>query len=140
MYGLYESGTNPIEATALVEAALAFMREDQGRSLGIVTLNQKQRELVREEFETRAATDSRVQNYLERWKLEKDCLEEFFIKNLENVQGDERDVIFIGTVYGPETAGGRVMRALGRSTGSPVVAASTCSSPAPSRRSSPSRP
>ena len=49
--GLYKAGTNPIEATALVEAALAFMREDASRSLGIVTLNQKQRELVREEFE-----------------------------------------------------------------------------------------
>jgi very-short-patch-repair endonuclease len=111
--GLYKSGTNPIEANAVVEAALAFMREDQTRSLGIVTLNQKQRELVREEFEARAASDSKVQDYLERWKTEKDGLEEFFIKNLENVQGDERDVIFIGTVYGPETAGGRVMQRFG---------------------------
>lgn len=111
--GLYKSGTNPIEANALVEAALAFMREDPDRSLGIVTLNQKQRELVREEFEARAASESRVQEYLDRWRTEKDGLEEFFVKNLENVQGDERDVIFIGTVYGPETAGGRVMQRFG---------------------------
>ena len=40
-------------------------------------------------------------------------LEEFFIKNLENVQGDERDVIFIGTVYGPEEPGARVMQRFG---------------------------
>lgn len=111
--GFYKSGTNPIEANALVEAALAFMREDPTRSLGIVTLNQKQRELVREEFEARASGDARVQDYLERWKAEKDGLEEFFIKNLENVQGDERDVIFIGTVYGSETEGSRVMQRFG---------------------------
>jgi len=111
--GLYKSGTNPIEAQALVDAALAFMRDDPGRSLGIVTLNQKQRELVREEFESRSAGDQKVQDYLERWREQNDGLEEFFIKNLENVQGDERDVIFIGTVYGPESPGGRVMQRFG---------------------------
>jgi very-short-patch-repair endonuclease len=40
-------------------------------------------------------------------------LESFFIKNLENVQGDERDVIFIGTVYGPEKEGAPVMQRFG---------------------------
>ena len=38
-------------------------------------------------------------------------------KNLENVQGDERDVIFISTVYGPERAGGKVMNRFGPITG-----------------------
>lgn len=111
--GLYKSGTNPIEAQALVDATMAFMRSDPDRSLGIVTLNQKQRELVREEFEARSAGDTQVQDYLERWREHNDGLEEFFIKNLENVQGDERDVIFIGTVYGRETEGTRVMQRFG---------------------------
>ena len=35
------------------------------------------------------------------------------MKNLENVQGDERDVIFIGTVYGAEEPGARVMQRFG---------------------------
>ena len=39
--------------------------------------------------------------------------EPLFIKNLENVQGDERDVIFIGTVYGPEELGARVLQRFG---------------------------
>ena len=47
---------------------------------------------------------------MERWLGKNDGLELFFIKNLENVQGDERDVIFIGTVYGPEAIGGPVMQ------------------------------
>ena len=40
-------------------------------------------------------------------------LEPFFIKNLENVQGDERDVIFISTVYGHDAATGAVMNRFG---------------------------
>jgi hypothetical protein len=111
--GRYKAGTNPIEAKAVIDAALEFMRTDPDRSLGIVTLNQKQRDLINEEFEYTVANDKRVQRYIEAWREKNDGLEEFFIKNLENVQGDERDVIFIGTVYGPEQAGARVMQRFG---------------------------
>ncbi len=111
--GRYKAGTNPIEAKALIDAALEFMRIDPDRSLGIVTLNQKQRDLISEEFEYAVANDKRVQKYIEAWREKNDGLEEFFIKNLENVQGDERDVIFIGTVYGPEEPGARVMQRFG---------------------------
>jgi len=61
-----------------------------------------------------------VQAYVSRWETEKDGLEEFFIKNLETVQGDERDVIFISTVYGPETPGGRVLQRFGSTINSPT--------------------
>jgi transcription elongation GreA/GreB family factor len=111
--GLYKSGTNAVEARTLVDAALEFMRIDANRSLGIVTLNQKQRDLIREELDQAVAADPRAQDYIERWREHNDGLEEFFVKNLENVQGDERDVIFIGTVYGPETLGGRVAQRFG---------------------------
>lgn len=111
--GRYKAGTNPIEAKLVVEAALEFMRTDPDRSLGIVTLNQKQRDLISEEFEYAVANDRIVQKYVEAWREKNDGLEEFFIKNLENVQGDERDVIFIGTVYGPEEPGARVMQRFG---------------------------
>lgn len=111
--GLYKAGTNPIEARAVVDAVVDFMRNDPDRSLGVVTLNQKQRELIFEEFEHVLAHDAAVQTYVDRWRNESDGLEEFFIKNLENVQGDERDVIFIGTVYGPESAGARVAQRFG---------------------------
>jgi superfamily I DNA and/or RNA helicase len=111
--GRYKSGTNPIEAKAVVEAALEFMRMDPNRSLGIVTLNQKQRDLISEEFELALASNFSAVKYIENWKERNDGLEEFFVKNLENVQGDERDVIFIGTVYGPEEPGARVMQRFG---------------------------
>lgn len=111
--GLYKSGTNPIEARAVVDAILDFMRFDANRSLGVVTLNQRQRDLIREEFEYALSTDKSAQIYVDAWKERHDGLEEFFIKNLENVQGDERDVIFIATVYGPESPGAKVHQRFG---------------------------
>jgi hypothetical protein len=111
--GYYKSGTNPTEARVMVEAALEFMQSDPDRSLGIVSLNQKQRDLITEEFEYAIRNNGNAQKYIEDWKEKNDGLEEFFIKNLENVQGDERDVIFIGTVYGPEEPGAKVMQRFG---------------------------
>lgn len=111
--GLYKAGTNATEARVMVDAALEFMRTDPNRSLGIVTLNQKQRDLIAEEFEYALGRDRHAQAYVDAWKLKHDGLEEFFIKNLENVQGDERDVIFIGTVYGPEMQGAKVAQRFG---------------------------
>jgi very-short-patch-repair endonuclease len=111
--GIYKAGTNPTEARIMVDAALEFMRSDPDRSLGIVTLNQKQRDLIQEEFEYALGRESYAQAYVDAWRFKHEGLEEFFIKNLENVQGDERDVIFIGTVYGPETEGGRVAQRFG---------------------------
>jgi transcription elongation GreA/GreB family factor len=111
--GRYKAGTNPIEAKAIIEAVVEFMQTDPDRSLGVVTLNQKQRELIMEEFEYTIAGNRAVQSYIDTWKEKNDGLEEFFIKNLENVQGDERDVIYIGTVYGAEEPGARVMQRFG---------------------------
>lgn len=45
---------------------------------------------------------------MDRWLHERDGLEEFFVKNLENVQGDERDVIIVSMVYGPPSEGAKV--------------------------------
>jgi transcription elongation GreA/GreB family factor/very-short-patch-repair endonuclease len=73
--------------------------------VGVVTFNLQQRALI--ESLLRDTEDPRIIKALD------EDPEGLFVKNLENVQGDERDVIFIGTVYGPETAGGRVMQRFG---------------------------
>jgi very-short-patch-repair endonuclease len=111
--GLYSKGTNPEEAKVMIDAAVNFMRNNPQKSLGVVVLNQKQRDLLLEEFNFVLANDSSVQRYVDSWENTNDGLEQFFIKNLENVQGDERDAIFIGTVYGPEKEGAPVMQRFG---------------------------
>ena len=78
------------------------MRDRPDRSLGVATLNTIQRQLIVEEMDRLATTDPDVEAYMTRWNA---TLERFFVKNLENVQGDERDTIFVSTVFGPSEPG-----------------------------------
>lgn len=102
--GAYEvgQGRNLEEARAVVEEAAGLMRARADRSIGIVAMNQAQRDLIETLMDERAAADPDIQAYRERWDGN---LEDFFVKNLENVQGDERDIILISTVYGPTAEG-----------------------------------
>jgi len=100
--GRYNAGTNESEVNSIVAAALEFMADHADQSLGLVAVNSKQAELIRERMDKAFAENPRAEAYRARWESE---LESFFVKNLENVQGDERDVIFISTVYGPDLNG-----------------------------------
>jgi transcription elongation GreA/GreB family factor len=111
--GIYKSNKNELEAQTMVQAALNFMKNHNKRSLGLVTLNQKQRDLIIEMLEDELENDDDARNYIDDWETRNDGLESFFVKNLENVQGDERDVIYIGTVYGPEAPGKTVKQRFG---------------------------
>lgn len=111
--GVYSSSMNPEEANVMVDHIIRFMETDRDRSLGVVVLNKPQQDLLDEKMRYAANMHGHVRDYIERWEEHEDGLEKFFVKNLENVQGDERDVIFIGTVYGPEKHSGRVMQRFG---------------------------
>ncbi len=107
--GLYEASKNEPEARALVEAAMHFMREHRSRSLGIVAMNHPQAELIETllDNEIRQRGDD---SYREHWA---NTLSPFFVKNLESVQGDERDAMFVSMTYGPSAPGGPVMQRFG---------------------------
>ena len=105
--GNYRGRMNIPEVQVVAKAAVDFMRKFPGRSLGIATLNQSQRDLLLDEMDRIFARDEEVAAYREKWE---DTLEPFFVKNLENVQGDERDVIFISTVYGANESGKLLQR------------------------------
>ncbi len=111
--GLYRNSLNPVEADAVVAGVLKFMEDEPDRSLGVVTLNQRQRDLLNDRLAPAIDRSRTAQDYVQSWEKRRDGLEAFFVKNLENVQGDERDTIFISTVYGPETKGGPVANRFG---------------------------
>jgi superfamily I DNA and/or RNA helicase len=90
--GAYGGGVNPREAEAIIEAAQQFMRQFPSRSLGIVAMNKPQQDLIQKMMDELFATDVESEAYRLRWE---GSLDSVFVKNLENVQGDERDVIFI---------------------------------------------
>ncbi len=97
----------------------AALDEDEIPSLGIVAVNIQQRDLIQQELNRLIADDVLVDQYREK-VLSKG--EELFVKNLENVQGDERDFIFISMTYGPEVGTPCSSSASGRSTASRVTA------------------
>ena len=111
--GTYTAGQNVTEAKAVVAATIKHMEEKPEFSLGICTMNAHQKMLIQEEFELERDQNKKVQAYIAKWEHDNDALEEFFIKNLETIQGDERDFIFISTLYGPEKVGGKVMQRFG---------------------------
>jgi very-short-patch-repair endonuclease len=100
--GIYASGTNLEEVKTVVQHTAEFMQTYPKRSLGIVAVNSKQTELIREELDLLFARNPNAEAYPTRWAND---IESVFVKNLENVQGDERDVIFISTVYGKDSTG-----------------------------------
>ena len=98
----YEASINQKEAEAVIEEAFRLMRAHPERSMGIVTMNAKQTELIQNEFDRLTLEAPEIRRFVEEYQ---GGIDEFFIKNLENVQGDERDIMLISTVYGPDKEG-----------------------------------
>jgi very-short-patch-repair endonuclease len=87
--------TNPKEARVVAEAVIRHARETPGRTLGVATFSVAQRQAIQNELEVLRRENPDVEEFFARG-----AGEPFFVKNLENIQGDERDVIFISLGYG----------------------------------------
>lgn len=98
----YQSSINQKEAEAVLEETLRLMTNYPTYSLGIAAMNAQQTELLNNEFDRLRLKYPAIDRYVQAFG---DGVEEFFIKNLENVQGDERDIILVSTVYGPDMDG-----------------------------------
>jgi very-short-patch-repair endonuclease len=99
--GLYESNRNEPEAREVLAAVKEHARTRPEQSLLVVTLNSKQRDLIDDLVTAEEKTDAVLKAFLSRW--EKTPMP-FDVKNLENVQGDERDAIFVSVTFGPDRA------------------------------------
>ena len=95
--GIYQDQMNMVEAKRVVDAAVEHILTRPDDSLGIVTLNIKQRDLLADMLEDRLRSLPEAQAFREYWAQEGMGL---FVKNLETVQGDERDCILISTTFG----------------------------------------
>ncbi len=99
--GVYAKSTNPVEARALVERIVADLSRpgftyDEFSSVGVVTFNEKQQTLIEKLLEDAQEANPEIRRY-----FSEEVAEPVFVKNLENVQGDERGVIYFSTTYGP---------------------------------------
>lgn len=105
--GLYERGRtryNRPEAQALVKEVLRRLLDPERYpgSIGIVTFSQAQQSLIEDLLEDARSEKPEVEKY---FRQSDEVQEPVFVKNLENVQGDERDVMFFSIGYGPDQDG-----------------------------------
>lgn len=107
--GAYDKGgrrDNRLEGEALVRAVAKHARTMPKQSLGIVTFSVAQKHTINLLLENARRDDKVLDEFLREGGAE-----DVFVKNIENVQGDERDVIFISVGYGPTQPGGRMIGA-----------------------------
>jgi very-short-patch-repair endonuclease len=101
--GIYDRGgarDNKIEARAVAEAVIAHARAHPDKSLGVGTFSIPQRRAILDMLELLRRQNPDVEPFFAQAGAEP-----FFVKNLENIQGDERDVILISVGYGRDRDG-----------------------------------
>ena len=99
--GIYAKGkarTNEIEAKAVVAEIVRRLRDPFlcQRSLGVVTLNSEQQRLIEDLLDRERMEDPELERF-----FGPTLQEPVFVKNLETVQGDQRDVVLLSVGYGP---------------------------------------
>jgi len=92
-HGIWEDGVNKIEAEGVVNLVFDLLKNNKNEDIGVVTFNFKQQDLIMDLLEERA--------------MEKDVTipDSLFVKNIENVQGDERNIIVFSVGYAPDKKG-----------------------------------
>lgn len=105
--GIYEERSNAAEAAQVVKIVADLLRRSEPPSIGIACFNLTQRDLILESLAELAAEDTDFAGRLAaaRSRVGAGAFEGLFVKNLENVQGDERDHMIISTTYGPDRQG-----------------------------------
>jgi Cdc6-like AAA superfamily ATPase len=91
--GQWENQTNPLEAQAVIQCAFKLMNDHPKKEIGIITFNAPQQTLIMDLMEE-ACVKQGVR-----------MPESLFVKNIENVQGDERDIIIFSIGYAPDKDG-----------------------------------
>ncbi|WP_425376248.1 DUF3320 domain-containing protein [Rhizobium sophoriradicis] len=107
--GIYDRGksrTNRIEAEAVAKEAVSRMKaglklpEKDRPTLGVITFNTQQQSLILDLLDAARRDDPELE-----WFFVEERVEPTIVKNLENVQGDERDVILFSITFWKDAAG-----------------------------------
>lgn len=99
---VYSDSLNYAEAECIVNKVIELLSSDSNDTIGVVAVNQKQSNLI-DDLIFKRISSSPLKDQL--YKKATEGEEQLIIKNLENIQGDERDIILISTVYGRDNTG-----------------------------------
>ena len=105
----YRGGVNHPEVKAVINALLEQIKSDKEKSIIIATMNEAQESEVKLALAAELSTNKMLRDFENKFQGN---LDELAVKKLEDIQGDERDVVIISTVYGPD-AEGKVTQSFG---------------------------
>jgi predicted DNA-binding WGR domain protein/DNA polymerase III delta prime subunit len=102
---VYEKRSNPAEAVYIAALVRELLRRKTRESIGIVAFSQQQQHTIETTLDQLAGEDAEFEQLLEEAynRTENDQYAGLIIKNLENIQGDERDIIIMSVCYGPDS-------------------------------------
>ncbi|GGB11180.1 AAA domain-containing protein [Puia dinghuensis] len=102
---VYEKRTNPAEADYIAALVRELLLRGTPESIGIVAFSQEQQHAIESALDSLAGEDAHFAQLLEEAynRTENDQYAGLIIKNLENIQGDERDIIIMSVCYGPDS-------------------------------------
>ena len=103
--GVYENRCNKEEAKLCVNLVKEHILKHPERSLGIIAFSESQQSVIEDEIHKFRTANPRFEHFFNENKEDA-----FFVKNLENVQGDERDTIIFSICYGKNATGRMYMR------------------------------
>lgn len=96
--GIWENNTNRIEAEQVCKILIETIQQQPDKEIGVVTFNAMQQSLITDVFE-----EKMIEKKISIPKS-------IFIKNIENIQGDEKDIIIFSTAYAPDKNGRLMMQ------------------------------
>ncbi|HXI72491.1 MAG TPA: WGR domain-containing protein [Verrucomicrobiae bacterium] len=110
-HGLYEERRNPNEAAYIAQLVRNLLQRDTKLSIGLVAFSEAQQGELESALSQLAGEDAVFAALLEAEYVreENDVFCGLFVKNLENVQGDERDIIIMSVCYGHDANGRMLM-------------------------------
>jgi DNA polymerase III delta prime subunit len=91
--GIWDQQANHVEAEAVVERVLFLVINQPEKSLAVITFNATQQQLIHDKLE-QALTAHKL-----AWPAH------LIVKNIENIQGDERDIVLFSIAYAPDKKG-----------------------------------
>ena len=102
-----EGGRNILEAELIAKEVISFAKSNPDKSLGVAAFSVTQRDCIRDLIDAERLKNPEAEAFFSESRQEP-----FFVKNLESIQGDERDVIFISVGYG-RSGDGRLTQTFG---------------------------
>ena len=105
--GRINDGTNILEAKKLVDVLKEVMK-DENQSIGIIAFTKNQQKAIKREIDDRKSIDLEFDSYYSNHMSKGESDKKILISNIDEIQGDQRDIIIFSVGYAPREKNGKI--------------------------------